>query len=98
MLPVLLVPHKHIDQLTKTSMFCSIIGFVMVTIVCLVMSRGRYQTGSFVTANISISGWAPAVGWLMSIGTGEYGFAGTGAVTHIAEEIPRPGRRIPQVV
>lgn len=70
----------------------------MVTIVCLVMSRHQYQPGHFVTSNIGVSGWPVGVGWLMSIGVGEYGFAGTGAVTHIAEEIPLPGRRIPQVM
>lgn len=79
-------------------MLLSIVGFGMVTIVCLVMSRGQYEPGSFITKNQSVSGWGTGVGWLMSIGVGEYGFAGTGAVTHIAEEIPRPGRRIPQVV
>lgn len=79
-------------------MFLSIIGFVMVTIICLVMSRGRYQPGSFITSNRGISGWPVGVGWLMSIGTGEYGFFGTGAVTHIAEELPMPGVRLPQVM
>lgn len=97
-IPIFVVPHKHIDSLTQTSMYLSIVGFLMVIMTCLIMSRGDYQRGSFIVSNQGVSGWPSGVGWLMSIGVGEYCFFGAGAVTHIVEELPRPGRRLPQVI
>ncbi|KAF5570812.1 HNM1-choline permease [Fusarium phyllophilum] len=36
--------------------------------------------------------------WLLSIAAALYCFAANGAVTHIAEELPNPGRKLPQVL
>ncbi|GAB1193238.1 hypothetical protein APSETT444_002441 [Aspergillus pseudonomiae] len=47
---------------------------------------------------LAYSGWGPAPAWLMSIGVGQYCFAATSACTHIAEEMPDPGRKLPQVM
>lgn len=96
--PVFVVPHSRIDSLTQTSMYLSIFGFLAVIMTCLIMSRGSYQPGSFIVSNQNVSGWPNGVGWLMSIGVGQYCFFGAGAVTHIVEELPRPGKRLPQVI
>ncbi|OJJ30922.1 hypothetical protein ASPWEDRAFT_62284 [Aspergillus wentii DTO 134E9] len=97
LIPVFVVPHRHIDYLTKTSMYMSIFGFVMVVIVCLVMGRGTYHANSIVEYRGS-SGWGPGPAWLLAIGNGEYAFAACGACVHIAEELPQPSRRIPLVI
>lgn len=78
-------------------MFLSILGFVLVVIVCLVMGRGHYQPSNLIEYR-STSGWSAGPGWLLGIGNGEYAFAAAGACVHIAEEIPQPSRKIPLVM
>lgn len=96
-IPIFTVPHRHIDYLTKSCMFLSVVGFVLVLVVSLVMGRGAYHPSNLVDYRGN-SGWGPGSAWLMSIGIGEYAFAAAGACTHIAEEIPRPSRRVPLVM
>ncbi|PLB49685.1 amino acid transporter [Aspergillus steynii IBT 23096] len=97
LVPIFTIPQKHIDYLTKTCMYLSFIGLFIVMIVCLVMGRGNYHPSN-ITEYRESSGWGPGPAWLMSIGLGEYGFAGISACTHIAEELPHPGRKLPQVI
>ncbi|KAF7588341.1 hypothetical protein BBP40_005869 [Aspergillus hancockii] len=78
LIPIFVVPQKHIDRLTKTSI-------------------GHYRPSNIVTYQGS-SGWSPGPAWLMSVGLGQYCFAATSACTHIAEEMPRPGRKLPHVI
>lgn len=78
-------------------MFLSVVGFVMVMVIILGMGRGAYHPSNLVEYRGS-SGWGAGPAWMMSIGIGEYAFAATGACTHIAEEIPRPSRRVPLVM
>ncbi|KAL5361180.1 amino acid/polyamine transporter I [Aspergillus floccosus] len=97
LIPIFTVPQKHIDQLTKGSMLLSVVGLVLVLVTCLVMSRGSYHASNILRYQ-GQSGWSPGPGWMMSIGIGEYCFAATSACTHIAEEMPRPGRKLPHVI
>ncbi|KAJ5380098.1 uncharacterized protein N7496_002526 [Penicillium cataractarum] len=97
LLPIFIIPQQRIENMTKTAMFLSIVGFVLVVIVCLVMGRGTYHPSSLVEYR-STSGWGPGLGWLLGIGNGEYAFAAAGACVHIAEEIPSPGRKVPLVI
>lgn len=78
-------------------MLLSVVGFVLVLVVSLVMGRGTYHPSNLVDYR-STSGWGAGPAWMMSIGIGEYAFAAAGACTHIAEEIPRPSRRVPLVM
>lgn len=78
-------------------MFLSVVGFVTVMVIELVMGRGVYHPSNLVES-YGNSGWNAGPAWMMSIGIGEYGFAAAGACTHIAEEIPRPSRRVPLVM
>ncbi|KAJ5351886.1 amino acid transporter [Penicillium brevicompactum] len=97
LLPLFLIPQRYIENLTKASMFLSLLGFVLVVIVCLVMGKGHYEPRNLVEYH-STSGWSAGPGWLLGIGNGEYAFAAAGACVHIAEEIPQPSRKIPLVI
>ncbi|KAJ5097065.1 amino acid transporter [Penicillium angulare] len=97
LLPIFLIPQQRIENMTKTAMFLSILGFTLVVIVCLVMGRGHYHPKSLIEYR-STSGWEPGSGWLLGIGNGEYAFAAAGACVHIAEEIPHPSRKVPLVI
>ncbi|KAG5761389.1 hypothetical protein H9Q72_010493 [Fusarium xylarioides] len=62
------------------------------------MADGDYAPGTIILENRGISGWNTGTGWLLSIAAALYCFAANGAVTHIAEELPNPGRKLPQVL
>ncbi|KAE8354855.1 amino acid transporter [Aspergillus coremiiformis] len=97
LIPIFVVPHRHVNRLTKTAMYLSILGFLLVLIVCLVMGRGHYRPANIIEYHGS-SGWGPGPAWLLSAGVGQYCFAATSACTHIAEEMPRPGQKLPHVI
>ncbi|GMG25947.1 unnamed protein product [Aspergillus oryzae] len=69
----------------------------LVLIAVLASGRGRYHP-EILTTFQGTSGWDTAPAWLLSITMGQYCYAAIGAVTHIAEEMPQPGRRIPLVM
>lgn len=78
-------------------MYLSVVGLLLVILVCLSMGRDHYRPAN-ITEYHGSSGWGPGPAWLMSIGVGQYCFAATSACTHIAEEMPSPGRKLPQVM
>lgn len=69
----------------------------MVVIIVLVMGRGTYQPSTIVSTNGN-SGWGAGPAWILSMSTGQYCFYGAGACTHMAEEMPRPSRKLPHVI
>jgi choline transport protein len=96
-IPVFAVPQRRYDNLTKTTFTLSITGLILVLIALLVTGRGNYHSKTLTTYD-GTSGWGVSPSWLLSITMGQYCYASIGAVTHIAEEMPRPGRRIPLVM
>jgi choline transport protein len=84
--------------MTKSATGFSLIGMVLTIAVCLGMASGDYAPGSIILENRGISGWDVGTGWLLSIAAALYCYAANGAVTHIAEELPNPGRKLPQVL
>ncbi|GAM90464.1 hypothetical protein ANO11243_085080 [Dothideomycetidae sp. 11243] len=97
LVPTFVVPQRQLDKMTQGSMYLSILGLVLVVLIVLIMGRGRYKPENLSTFSGS-SGWSPGVGWMLGIATGEYCFFGTGACVHLAEELPRPARRLPRVI
>ena len=97
-IPIWLIPQRHIDTMTKASMILSILGMFLTISVCLAMGRGHYAPGSIFTKFQGTSGWNPGTSWLLSIATALYCYSANGAVTHIAEELPDPGKKIPQIL
>ncbi|KAE8337215.1 hypothetical protein BDV24DRAFT_154536 [Aspergillus arachidicola] len=83
LIPIFTVSQKHIDQLTRTVMYLSAVGLLLVIIPCLSMDRDHYRPTNIVEYHGS---------------SGGYCFAATSACTHIAGEMPSPGRRLPQVI
>lgn len=67
-------------------------------IVLLVMNRGINLYPNLVTVPSERSGWPTGIAWMLGIGNALYTYGGTDAVIHIAEEIPSPGRKLPQVL
>ncbi|KAI4717885.1 hypothetical protein E4T48_05892 [Aureobasidium sp. EXF-10727] len=97
LIPIFTIRQKDLDKLTKAALYMSIVGLVLVVVIVLVMGRGTYTPSRLVNTNGN-SGWGAAPAWILSMSTGQYCFYGAGACTHLAEEMPRPGRKIPHVI
>ncbi|KAI9044533.1 putative choline transport protein [Aspergillus affinis] len=97
LIPVFVIPQKRVDHMVNSAMALSIFGFFAVIITCLSMGKGNYHP-EMMTQYDGASGWSRVPAWLLSINLGQYAFMGNGAVTHIAEEMPRPGRNLPLVL
>ncbi len=76
----------------------SLIGMILTIAVCLGMGSDHYAPGSIVVDFQGISGWGEGTGWLLSIAAATYCYSANGAVVHIAEELPDPGRKLPQIL
>ncbi|KAF9885319.1 hypothetical protein FE257_013036 [Aspergillus nanangensis] len=98
LIPIYLIPQKHLDKMTKASMGLSLFGMILTISVCLGMGRGHYTPGSIFTEFHGVTGWDKGTSWLLSIASAFYCYSANGAVSHIAEELPDPGRKLPQVL
>ncbi|KAH7121531.1 amino acid/polyamine transporter I [Dactylonectria macrodidyma] len=98
LIPIYTIKQRYIDYMTKSASGFSLIGMILTIAVCLAMAGGDYAPGSIMLENHGISGWNAGTGWLLSIAAALYCYAANGAVTHIAEELPNPGRKLPQVL
>ncbi|PWY89689.1 choline transporter [Aspergillus sclerotioniger CBS 115572] len=96
-IPVFVVSQK-ISLVTQFALYLSLAAYLVVFIVILTMHQ-EVQPGSFILASgQGNSGWSRGTSWLLAITNSLYAFGGTDGVIHICEELPRPGRRVPQVM
>ncbi|GAQ33308.1 choline transporter [Aspergillus tubingensis] len=96
-LPVFLVP-KRISWVMQIALYLTLSGYLIFFIVPLIM-HGNVQPQSFILeSGQGNSGWNGSTAWLLAISNSMYAFGGTDGVIHISEEMPRPGKRVPQVM
>ncbi|KAM6524485.1 hypothetical protein FALCPG4_010097 [Fusarium falciforme] len=98
LVPIYTIKQRYIDYMAKSATGFSLIGMVLTIALCLGMADGDYAPGSIMLENRGISGWNTGTGWLLSIAASLYCYSANGAVAHIAEELPNPGRKLPQVL
>ncbi|KAH8698943.1 amino acid/polyamine transporter I [Talaromyces proteolyticus] len=98
LIPICTIPQKYLDKWTKSCMALSLIGMFTTIGITLGMGRGHYSSGSIFVDFKGITGWSPGTGWLLAIANSLYCYAGNGSVIHLAEEIPDPGRKLPQII
>ncbi|GKZ30982.1 hypothetical protein AbraIFM66950_010807 [Aspergillus brasiliensis] len=89
---------KQISRVTQCSLFLSLAGYLVFFVVILSRHQ-QVQPGSFLLAPTQgNSGWGRGAAWLLAINSSMYAYAGPDAAIHICEELPQPGRRVPQVM
>ncbi|KAJ5391469.1 hypothetical protein N7509_006959 [Penicillium cosmopolitanum] len=96
MIPVFFSARMH--AMAQLSLYLSLAGYLIFFIVALVMHKSRMPTSFLVESGLGNSGWSPGTAWLLSISNSMYAFGGIDGVIHISEEMPRPGKRIPQLM
>lgn len=97
-IPIFLIPNRHMGRMTQFCLHLSLVGFLLVFITILAMCD-NFQSGSTIAKQGSNSSGRPdGIAWILGIGNALYAYGGTDAVIHISEEITHPGKRLPQVM
>ncbi|KAF2496531.1 putative amino acid permease [Lophium mytilinum] len=77
---------------------CNITAFCVFFITCLAVSHGRQSSRVVFTEYVNQTGWSNGMAFMLGVGQAMYTFVATDAGTHMAEELPDPGRNIPRVI
>ncbi|CAG8935032.1 unnamed protein product [Penicillium salamii] len=85
---------SKIFAVSQASLYLSLTGYLIVFIVALVMHKHRQPTEFLIRSGLGVSGWSDGTGWMLSISNAMYAYG----VVHISEEMPKPRKRIPQVM
>ncbi|KAJ5722624.1 amino acid/polyamine transporter I [Penicillium malachiteum] len=96
-IPVVFFPH-HIPRLTSWSLYLTLSGFLIWIIAILVMHKHTNSATEIFSPSQGTSGWSSGTAWLLGIINSMYCFTCTDGVIHIAEEMPSPGKRLPQIM
>ncbi|OAG08777.1 amino acid transporter, partial [Paraphaeosphaeria sporulosa] len=97
LLPLYMIP-KRIPLTVQITLYASLAGCLVWFITTLAMKQ-HTQPGSFITATeYGTSGWSYSTAWLLGISNAMYAYGGTDGAIHISEEMPSPGRGVPQVM
>ncbi|KAL4886414.1 choline transporter [Aspergillus karnatakaensis] len=96
-IPNFAVPNK-MSVVTQCTLYLSLAGFLVFFIVTLVMHENVQPESFILERHDSASGWNEGTAWMLAISNAMYSFGGTDGAIHISEELPRPGRRVPQVM
>ncbi|KAL5342282.1 choline transporter [Aspergillus crustosus] len=96
-IPIFMASSK-ISIITQCTLYLSLAAYLVFFIVSLVM-HDKVQPASYILeSSEGASGWNEGTAWMLAISNSMYAFGGTDGVIHISEELPRPGRRVPQVM
>ncbi|CAG8145989.1 unnamed protein product [Penicillium salamii] len=89
---------SKVFAVSQASLYLSLTGYLIVFIVALVMHKHRQPAEFLIRSGLGVSGWSDGTGWLLSISNAMYAYGGVAGVVHISEEMPKPRKRIPQVM
>ena len=76
----------------------SLVGVVVAFITVLARSPVKQPASLVFKTWENTTGWPDGLAFLLATGQAMYGFLGTDGATHIAEELPNPGKNVPRVV
>ncbi|CAH0055933.1 unnamed protein product [Clonostachys solani] len=89
---------RQVPLIEKILFFASLLAFIVFFISVLAMSKEKTPASQVFTKWENQSGWPDGFSFILATGTAMYCYIGTDAVIHLAEEIPHPGKNIPQVM
>ncbi|RAL04575.1 choline transporter [Aspergillus ibericus CBS 121593] len=97
LIPIFVAPSK-IHWTVQTALFLSLTGMVLVFIITLSMCRQKQPASFLLQSGYGISGWNDGTAWMLGVMNAMYAITGTDAAIHISEELPQPGKRVPQAM
>jgi hypothetical protein len=96
-IPLFVCP-KLLPKFTTGALALTATGFLTWFIVILSM-RHQSNNASYITqSGLGTSGWGQGTAWILGTINSMYAFTGTDGVIHIAEEMHRPGIKLPQIM
>ncbi|EAW09724.1 putative GABA permease [Aspergillus clavatus NRRL 1] len=87
-----------LPRLEACFFWSSMLAFVVCLVTVIGMSPSKQPPSVIFTQYDNRTGWNDGFSFLIGVGSCMYIFGGTDAATHIAEEVPDPGRNIPRVM
>ncbi|KAK8849460.1 hypothetical protein IAR55_004793 [Kwoniella newhampshirensis] len=90
---------RLLPGINQTAIFWSLIGAVIIIIVCLATASPDFQSGDFVFRTyINETGWNDGVAWILGLLQSSFGLTGYDAVSHMVEEMPDPHLNAPKTM
>ncbi|CAG8948961.1 hypothetical protein HYFRA_00002089 [Hymenoscyphus fraxineus] len=96
-IPLYLTP-RSLPLLTTISLWVSLLGFGVIFVVLVAMKKHNNPWPYLTESHLGTSGWGEPTAWILGSINSMYAFSGCDAPIHIAEEVPKPGIKIPAVM
>ncbi|PYH87691.1 choline transporter, partial [Aspergillus ellipticus CBS 707.79] len=97
LIPLFTVPNK-LHWIVQVALYLSITGMLLIFIISLVMCEQKQPASYLLENGFGKTGWNDGTAWMLGVMNAMYAIAGTDAAIHISEELPQPGRRVPQAM
>ncbi|KIX05012.1 uncharacterized protein Z518_05884 [Rhinocladiella mackenziei CBS 650.93] len=94
---VILLP-RQIPQAEVVFFLSTVIGFVVFFVAVLAASETKQSASTVFTEWNNQTGWGDGTAFLLGVGTCMYTFLATDGATHVAEEMPNPGKGVPRAM
>lgn len=97
---VIVLANKSVPFTQNLGMFFVIVGGIVTIIVVAAMPR-THATNAFVWSSLhenNVTGWQDGVAFLLGVLNGAFTIGTPDAITHLAEELPRPRRDLPRAI
>lgn len=90
---------KLLPTVDRVAYFIGLAGIVIVSIVLLICSRGRYQSAKQVFATFNnATGWPDGMAFILGLLQSTLGLTAFDAASHMVEEIPKPAKNAPRIM
>ncbi|KAI1619287.1 amino acid/polyamine transporter I [Exophiala viscosa] len=89
---------RQIPHFEMVSFTLSIVGFLVFFIAVLAASKGKQRASTVFTDWYNQTGWSDGTAFLLGVGTCMYTYLGVDSSAHVAEEMPNPGKGVPQAM
>jgi len=76
----------------------SLFAFLVSFIVVLAKSDTKQPAKVVFTEYTNVTGWSDGTAFMLGVGSCMYAFLATDGATHIAEELPNPGKNVPRAI
>ncbi|KPI43975.1 Choline transport protein [Cyphellophora attinorum] len=89
---------RQIPLLETISFFASITGVVVFFVVVLAVSPTKQPASAVFVRWDNQTGWGDGTAFFLAVGQAMYSYLAVDSASHIAEEVPEPGKRVPRTM
>ena len=89
---------KKIPFMETVFFIASVAGFLVFFITVLATSETKQSASVVFVDWVNLTGWDDGTAFLLGVGQAMYTFLAVDSATHIAEEVPQPGKKVPQTM